>query len=77
MMEIIKTEDPNFVRDKRSTAILNIDKAGYTQFKMERERALQAQRTAQEVATLQQDMNEIKQLLQQLINGKTNGTSDI
>ena len=77
MMELIKTEDPSFVRDKRSTAILNTDKAGYTQFRMERERVLQMQRTAQEVATLQQDMKEIKQLLQLLINGKTNGTSDI
>ena len=77
MIEIIKTEDPSFVRDKRSTAILNIDKAGYTQFKMEREQALQAMRTTQEVAKLQRDMDEIKQLLQQLINGKTNGTSDI
>jgi hypothetical protein len=77
MMELIKTEDPSFVRDKRSTAILNTDKASYTQFRMERERVLQMQRTAQEVATLQQDMKEIKQLLQLLINGKTNGTSDI
>lgn len=69
-MKFIKTEDPNYVRDERSSAIINIDKAGYQKFKLEREKAMQVQQLTQQVHSLQSDMQDIKQLLQQLINGK-------
>jgi hypothetical protein len=73
MTTLQKTEDARFARDKHSTAILNIDKAGYQQFKMERDRALQLQHAVEQVSVLQSEMRDIKQLLQQLVNGKTNG----
>jgi hypothetical protein len=65
-----KTEDPRFVRDKRTGAILNNDKEGYRHFLEERRRILQTQALAQEVTTLKTELSDIKMLLQQLINGK-------
>ena len=75
-MEFEKTDDDRFVRDKRSTAILNKDKNGYQQFLIERERAYTQQQLAKEVDHLRSEFSEIKQLLQQLINGRTHGTPD-
>lgn len=67
MIETQKTDDPSFVRDKRSRAILNIDKASYTQFRAERERSLQLKKLTEEVDTLRSDVQQIKQLLKRLI----------
>ena len=73
MKQYVKTEDPSFVRDPSSTAILNIDKVAYRRFREERERLLEIQRTIAGVQTLRGEMSQIKQLLLQLVNGKTNG----
>ena len=54
-------------------AVLNIDTVGYQRFAQERARILQLQRVTNEVAILHKDINDIKQLLQQLIDGKLNG----
>ena len=64
------TDDSRFAKDSRSTAILNIDRLGYEQFKREREQYFEMQRLAQEVQQVKTDMSEIKQLLQLLVNGK-------
>lgn len=74
---IIPTNDKRFVKDWESTAILNIDDEGYRSFKLERDRLLQQAKTEKEVAEIKQDINDIKQLLKQLINGNTNGESNI
>ena len=68
-----KTNDVNFIRDIDSMAVLNIDTVGYQRFAQERARILQLQRVTNEVAILHEDINDIKQLLQQLIDGKLNG----
>ena len=73
----VRTEDRNFVKDMRSGAVLNIDTEGYQAFKRERSRLLRQQELEEQVSSLQQDIGDIKQLLQQLINGKTNGNSSI
>jgi len=73
----VPTEDRRFVRDLRSNTILNIDTEGYEVFKQERSRLLRQQQLEKQVLSLQQDMSDIKQLLQQLINGKTDGKSNI
>jgi hypothetical protein len=70
---LLKTDDYRYVRDSRSTAILNIDKQGYNQYLKEREKHLQLYRAVDQVQNLQQEMSDIKQMLQQLLNGKTNG----
>lgn len=70
--KFVKTEDPFFVRDPSSTALLNIDNIGYKQYLEERERIKQVQLLAQDVSNLKSDIGDIKQLLQQIVNGKTN-----
>jgi hypothetical protein len=73
----IPTEDKQFVKDLRSGAFLNIDTTGYESYKRERERLLRQQQLENKVTDLQRDMEDIKQLLRQLINGNTNGKSNI
>ena len=74
---LLPTDDKSFVKDSYSTACLNIDTAGYKAYKQERERILRQNQLEHQVTNLQQDMGEIKQLLQQLLNGRTNGESNI
>lgn len=69
MIDIQKTDDPKYIRDRRTTAVLNIDREGYEQFKLERAKAKELLRVSQEVRELQQAMTEIKQLLKQIVNG--------
>lgn len=69
----VKTEDPSFVRESSTNAVINIDTTGYRRFKEERERVIKMQQLAHDVVGLQNDIGDIKQMLQQLINGKTNG----
>lgn len=63
-------QNGKFIRDKRSNALINTDKTGYEKFKVEREKAMQVQRLTQQVSTLQCEMQTIKQMLQQLLDGK-------
>ena len=54
-------------------ALINNDKAAYAQYKLKRERGKQVQTLSTEVASLKQDMVEIKTMLMTLtegINGK-------
>lgn len=74
---IIPTNDKRYAKDWESTAILNIDDEGYRSFKLERDRLLQQVRTQNEVAEIRRELDDIKQLLKQLINGTTNGESNI
>lgn len=73
MKQYLGTDDPNFVKDPTSKAILNIDKAGYERFKQERAFVLRQQQLETTVNDLQKDVKEFKDLLKQLINGNTNG----
>ena len=74
---IIPTNDKRFVKDWESTAILNIDDEGYRSFKLDRDRLLQQTKTQNDVAEIRRELDDIKQLLKQLINGTTNGESNI
>lgn len=67
---MIVEQDGKYIRDARSNALINIDKTGYDKFKLEREKALHVQRLTQQVQTLQNEMQVMKQMLQQLIDGK-------
>lgn len=72
MMQLVKTDDKQFARDPSTHAVLNIDNAAYRHFQEERKRALEVQRVSKEVNELRSEIGEIKQLLQQLVNGKRN-----
>ena len=68
----IKTDDPQFAKDPASTAVLNTDVVGFNMFKQERDRILKLQQLSEDMICLQKEVCDIKQLLQQLINGRTN-----
>ena len=70
---IDRTDDPVYGRNPDNAAILNIDNIGFKKYKEERARVLKLEHVSATVETLQRDMNDIKSLLQQLVNGKTNG----
>lgn len=70
MNNFVKTEDPCFVRDTATTALLNIDNAGFHHYMNERQRLLKMQQLQREVEGMKTDMSEIKNLLKQLVNGK-------
>lgn len=74
---IVPTEDQRYAKDLRSNAFLNIDGVGYQSYMQERRRILRQEQLEKQVANVQQDIDEIKQLLRQLINGNTNGKSNI
>jgi hypothetical protein len=70
---MIAEQDSKFIRDPRSNALINTDKTGYEKFKLEREKALHVQCLAQQVQIMQNEMHVMKQMLQQLLDGKQNG----
>lgn len=70
---LIETEKAGLYRDQSSMALINNDKAAYAQYKLKRERGKQVHTLSTEVASLKQDMVDIKIMLMTLtegINGK-------
>lgn len=61
-----QTDIPGIVRDS-SGALINIDKAGLTSYKKQKQRALLVYQLEQRVSNLEQEIAEIKSLLFQLI----------
>jgi hypothetical protein len=73
MNDLKKTDHSEYVRHTDSSAILNIDVNSFNRYREERSRILKMDQLAKEVQSMKDDMNDIKALLQQLVNGKTNG----
>ena len=68
-----RTDTPGFMKDDtpgQARAVLNIDNASYTAFKLARDKERDLQQVKSEVQSMKQDINDIKMLLTQLINGK-------
>lgn len=71
----IKTEDPNFVKDPNSNALLSVDVSSRNEY-LARRKVIQRSQTAegdinsmkQEINLLHNDVGEIKELLAQIIN---------
>jgi transposase-like protein len=67
----------NLIRDMSSKAVLNTDKAGLNDYLMKREIAKKQQNeqseTKMRLAQLEQDMSEIKSLLQDIANMRKYG----
>lgn len=72
-MSLNKQHHPELTRQPGSSALLNIDAAAFNKHKEERLRAFMVDGLKKDVHVLQKDMSEIKALLQQLVNGKSNG----
>ena len=76
-MEVIQTEDPSFVRDLHSKALINTDRIALENHRKKRQVEIQqAQRLqemeikVEELVTVKDEMLEIKSLLQKLVNTK-------
>lgn len=70
---LIETEKAGLFRDQSSLALINNDKASYAEYKLRRQKGNQVQTLSTEVASLKQDMVDIKTMLLTLtegINGK-------
>ena len=63
----------NLLRDPNNDAIVNIDILGYEKYIAQREaknkKNQKVQNIEQEVASMKEDISEIKNLLQELLNG--------
>jgi triacylglycerol esterase/lipase EstA (alpha/beta hydrolase family) len=63
----------NLLRDPNNDAIVNIDILGYEKYIAQREaknkKNQKVQNIEQEVANMKEDINEIKNLLKELLNG--------
>lgn len=68
-----QSEDPLLKRDPTSSALLNMDMDEYQRHIKEREAFIKMRDLANQVQTLNTDITDIKQILQQLLNGKLNG----
>jgi|TARA_B100002019_G_scaffold289450_1_gene305076 hypothetical protein len=69
MRKLVQTEDPKFVRDTSSMALINNDKAAYLQYKARRAQGNKVSELSTEVASLKQDMVEIKSMLVTIVEG--------
>jgi len=67
------TGHSNIVRDSNTNSIVNIDRYGYDQYIARREsqnkKNQKIQDVQQEIAIMKEDINEIKQLLREILNG--------
>ena len=76
-MEVIQTEDPRFVRDLHSKALLNTDKIALENFRQRKKMFAQQEdewnsikNKVEELNILKDEMMEIKDLLRQLLSKK-------
>ncbi|NDC95711.1 hypothetical protein EB118_21040 [bacterium] len=60
-------------RDIYSKAVLNTDGASYKQHRYDELKSRELNETVKEVKTLKNDVNEIKEMLRLLLDGKNNG----
>ena len=63
----------DIVRDPKTNSIVNVDNFGYEQYIAKRElqnkKNQKIHNVEQEIATMKSDINEIKQLLMEILNG--------
>lgn len=64
----VKTDAENFIRDRKTAAVLNTDRDSLLVYKKERERILRADSIVEDVNSLKKEFSEIKDLLLQLVN---------
>ena len=67
------TGHSDLLRDSQNNSIVNIDSNGYDQYVMKRkarnQKNLKVQTIEEEVANIKKDINEIKSLLKEILNG--------
>lgn len=63
----VKTENPGYVRDTDSMAVINTDIESFKNYKLMREEKLKVQKLTSEVDSLKQDLNQLKNLLTKVL----------
>lgn len=63
----VKTENPGYVRDTDSMAVINTDIESFKNYKLMREEKLKVQKLTNEVDSLKQDLNQLKNLLTKVL----------
>lgn len=71
----IKTNDPDFVRDDSSTALINTNVNAYKLYKLNRINKSQLTMHKEEITSLKNQINELTQLVNKLIEGKHDQSS--
>lgn len=66
----IKTNDPDFVRDEHSTALINTNVQAYKQYKIARANKQQIGSYKQEIDDLKSQVKNLTELVNRLIEGK-------
>lgn len=61
-------DQPHFVRDKQSKAILNTNVEGQIAYRKQREERLKIKKMLSEFEGVKEDLHDIKELLQKLLN---------
>ena len=76
-MEVIQTEDPRYVRDLHSKALLNTDRVSLENFRLRKKMFVRQEdewnsikNKVEELNILKDEMMEIKDLLRQLLSKK-------
>lgn len=72
-MTLLKTNNPGYLKDTISGAIINTDDTYYQQILAERKRIKEQQAMCDEMNTLKGELSDIKNLLVQIVNGNKNG----
>ena len=67
MNKYIKTDVEGLVVDKFSGAVLNVDNEKLNAYKKQKQAAVKAEKSSERLDKVESDINEIKQMLQQLL----------
>ena len=67
---LMKTEDPNFLKDSVSGAFINMNDREYKLILARREEKMKGEEVCKKMKALESELSEIKSLLAQVINGK-------
>lgn len=69
-MKLRVKENEKFVRDSNNLAILNTDRDAIKRHEFKMEQLRKQKQRDEEINTIKNDINELKQMLRELINGK-------
>lgn len=70
-MSLIKTDRTGIVRDMNTKAVINTNVAEYNHILEKRKQQKNIQTVQQQIDSLKNEFSELKQLIIQLVNGKT------
>jgi len=63
LTRFVKTDNPSYVRDLTSTAVINTDSESFETYKQAREEKLKIKQLSNDVQNMKDELGEIKQLL--------------